>query len=606
MGRITEVVSELRERRIVRILLSYLAIGWVVVEAADQLEQQELLPNIAYRLVLLWFLAGIVVCLILGWYHGEKGAQKVSALEFGLLGMWAVGVIFISGLTISREMSDPLLAAAGGADLRRVGVLYFADLTPGGENQPLADGFTEDLIAELSTVRDLDVISRNGVAPFRGSDVAPDSIAKALHAGTLVGGSVEAVGDKLRIMVRLLDGPSGTEFKRRGFELPAAAVLAARDSIVGETSRLLREWLGEEIQLRQVRAGTENTAAWALVQRAERELKQAADLQRHDDPAGVSFAFDRADELLAQAQQVDTAWVRPAVLRGEIGYRRSRAAHEPYEAVRWIKEGLGHAESALRLEPNYAPALTLRGVLNYWHYLLNVTPDPAERQRLLMSAKEDLEQAVALDPGEASAHSALGHLYYQLDDPSSALIANRRAYEEDAYLDVADVILWRLFSGSYDVQQFTQAERWCGEGGVRFPEDSRFVECQLWLLTTPAKEPDVQRAWQLLARLDTVAPDARREFEQVRGRLLVGGVLGRAQLPDSAAAVFAYAHDQLTGNPEYLDALLLTEAHMRTIAGDQDGAIDVLKRYSAMTPGATFDHNWWWNPLRSNPRFAEL
>src|SRR5256885_6303782 len=48
-----------------------------------------------------------------------------------------------------------------------------------------------------------------------------------------------------------------------------------------------------------------------------------------------------------------------------------------------------------------------------------------------------------------------------------------RSYEEDAYLTVANDVLWRLFIGSYDLQQFGQANRWCQEGGERFPADRK-------------------------------------------------------------------------------------------------------------------------------------
>ena len=75
--------------------------------------------------------------------------------------------------------------------------------------------------------------------------------------------------------------------------------------------------------------------------------------------------------------------------------------------------------------------------------------------------------------------AACQHLYNQSGDQVDVKLAARRAYEEDAYLSNADVILSRLFYSSYDLGQFSDAARWCDEGKSRFPENDKFVECRL-------------------------------------------------------------------------------------------------------------------------------
>ncbi|HEU0076408.1 MAG TPA: hypothetical protein VFQ76_02090, partial [Longimicrobiaceae bacterium] len=463
-----------------------------------------------------------------------------------------------------------------------------------------------DLISELGRVKALDVVSRNGVASFRGVDARPDSVAGVLGVGTVVDGSVERVGDRLRVEVRLIDGTSGAEFRRTSFERAAADPLRIRAELVDATSRFLREWIGDEVRLRGLADDTRSPAAWAFVQRAEKSRKEAEALLTRGDLAGTDRAFGAADTLLARAETLDPDWVRPVVLRGTVAYQRSRAADEPVEAVRWIRVGMEHAERALGRSPRDARALELRGTLRYWHYLLHATPDPAAQASLLAHARADLERAVETDPSLASAHGTLSHLYYQVDDIASVVLAARRAYEEDAYLDVADQVLWRLFTGSYDLEQFTQAERWCGEGARRFPGDFRFAECQLLVMTTPAVQPDAERAWGLVSRLAALTPEPRRAHELTRGRMLVAGVLGRVGMVDSARAVLLRAHGEAGYAGDPARELLLLEAHVRTTLGDEDAAIDVLKQYAAVTPDHGFDHYWWWHPLRANPRFREL
>ena len=82
----------------------------------------------------------------------------------------------------------------GGLNDHRIAVLYFEDAGGSDSLAYLANGLTEGLISELSQVQTLDVVSTGGVAPYRGTSVSRDSIARALQAGALVTGSVERVG----------------------------------------------------------------------------------------------------------------------------------------------------------------------------------------------------------------------------------------------------------------------------------------------------------------------------------------------------------------------------------------------------------------------------
>jgi len=201
-------------------------------------------------------------------------------------------------------------AAAGGLDPRHVAVLYFEDESNGKTLGYLADGLTEALIAELSRIQPLVVTSRNGVAQFRQDSIAPDSIARALDAGTLVQGAVNDVGGRVRVSVRLIDGASGADYKRASFEQPVGDLLLARDSLAGRVADFLRQRLGEEVKLRAERLGTSNAAAWSLLQQAERARKDAESLHGRDDVSGGDAAFQRADSLGALAEVADRqSWI---------------------------------------------------------------------------------------------------------------------------------------------------------------------------------------------------------------------------------------------------------------------------------------------------------
>ncbi|HEX4627466.1 MAG TPA: serine/threonine-protein kinase [Gemmatimonadales bacterium] len=513
-----------------------------------------------------------------------------------------------AGVVLLRHPAGAV-GAAGGLDPRHVAVLYFDDLSPDHALGYLADGITEALIADLSQVQPLAVISRNGVTPYRGRSAPPDSIARALAVGTLVQGSVEQNGERFQVTVKLVDGSSGADFKRASFDQRAGDLLRMRDSLAGRVADFLRERLGEEVRLRAARLGTSNVTAWSLRARAEKSQKDAVAALGRNDAGATLAALHQADSLAALAEEADAQWFEPIVFRGQIAYRRARLAETPREAVGWVQVGLDHAERALRRAPTDASALELRGTLRYFRWTLHVTPDPAAAQALLESARQDLEAAVQQDPSRAAAYSTLSHLYYQVDDVAAAVIAARRAYEADAYLSVASDVLWRLFIGSLDLEQFSQARRWCDEAIRRFPSDYHSAECQLTLMTTPAVTPDVARAWQLVALLDSVAPPASQQYLRIESRLKAGGVIARAGLKDSARHVLDRAGATRTSSADPAQELLGWEAYERILLGDRDAAIALLTRYAAANPGhfeRGKDIGWMWRDLRDDPRFKAL
>jgi len=500
--------------------------------------------------------------------------------------------------------------AVEGPDPHSIAVLYFEDRSRAGDLSHVADGLTEGLIDELSRVPGLRVVSRNGVAPFRNGTVPAESVARVLYVGTLVEGSVEPAGDRLRVAVRLVEGQTGVDFERASFEVPATDPLAARDSVVTEAARMLRERLGKELRVRQQRGTAPSGAAWALLQRGEHARKQAEDLVLQGDGEQAFARFRAADSLLAVAEAGHAGWVDPVVLRGQIAYRRSRLSSDLDSALAAIAAAVGHANRALAIDPNDARARELRGTAQYWHWILGVTADPKEANALLQAAQTDLETAVRVDPGLASAHSTLSHLYYQTGSVVSALLEARNAYEADAFLSTAPEVLWRLFLGSYDLEQMTQARTWCGEGARRFPDDYRFAECRLWALTLPGVTPDVAEAWRLAEEATQRAPDSRREYERHRAMIIVGAVLARAGLPDSARAVLLRARAGADVDPQR--ELPFVEAYVRTLLGDDDEAVALLGQLVVGSSGqeelgaGEWAAHWWWRGLQGRPDFQAL
>jgi TolB-like protein len=519
----------------------------------------------------------------------------------------ALGVVLIAAIAWAlfgrRGSGGGSRADLGGLDRNRVAVLYFNDESHDSSLGYLADGLTEALIDQLHGIRALDVVSRSGVAPFRGRDISRDSVARALAAGTLVEGDVENLGNRVRVTVRLVDGQSGADIRRQSFELPAGAQLAMRDSLARQAALFLRERLGDEIRLREERSATTSEAAWTLVQRAERTRKEG-------EADTSSAAYAQADSLLAAAERADPQWAEPTLQRGQLTLRRARQTfRDKPTSARWVNVGLGHAAKVLARDPNQARGLELRGSLRYIGWFLNTQPNPAARAALLDSAQADLEAAVRADARLASAHAALSSLLYQRKEVVSAVLEARQAYDNDAYLRDAEAILDRLFWGSYDIAQFGEAQRWCAEGARRFPGSWRFAECQLWLMTIPNADVDIERAWRLARQADSLTPASQVPFRSRMRQIVVASVIGKAGRHDSALTVLGRAR---TDDPKIdpTQDLVGYEAVMRALIGDADTAITILQRYVATHPDHSFRRDgmlhWWWRDLEGRPGFQAV
>ena len=137
-------------------------------------------------------------------------ARKPSRWVPRLLAVLAlVGAMFGAWRLTGRSGSPPPEAAAM-PEVPRIAVLYFEARTRDSTVRQIADGLTEDLIHELSGVNAFRVISKNGVRAYRDRQVTFDSMVSALRVTTVIDGSVQRSGDRLRIRVDLIDAQSDT------------------------------------------------------------------------------------------------------------------------------------------------------------------------------------------------------------------------------------------------------------------------------------------------------------------------------------------------------------------------------------------------------------
>jgi len=493
----------------------------------------------------------------------------------------AVGVaVVLTAIAAQWTRWRAARTSPGPVEPRRVAVLYFEPEGDDRQLQIVAAGLTQDLIDQLSQVRGLQVVSANGVRPYRDRPVPLDSLVAALSVGSVVAGTVGGAPEHPRVTVRLIDAVTGRQLDSKRLEPGSGDVLALRGELIREVSLFLRERLGREIRENELRAGTRSPPAWLAVGRAEDLRQDAATLYAAGDTTAAHRALDTADSLLRAAERLDPRWVDPIVLEGWIAADRiDLAVGATAPAVRrWAPRGLAEAERALARKPGYPPALELRGSLrlSWWQYV------PPSDPRDLTAAERDLRAAaVPENPSQARAWSTLSSVLRFEGSFAEASLAGQRAYETDAFLATAPAVLFRLYFTSMMSHRWKEAGEWCARGYARFAHDWLFSFCRLSLLYEPSgQRPDAGAAWHLVAELERVTSPSERPVLAPRWRMLVAGVLARGGQPDSARRTLQEAKLSSGGDPE----MDYYEAGVRLLLGEPERSLDLLARYAAYSP----------------------
>jgi TolB-like protein len=130
---------------------------------------------------------------------------------------------------------------------RSIAVLPFTNLSPDPDNAYFAAGLTDELIADLSRIRPLRVISRRSSMALKGTTKGVKAIARELGVRYIVEGPVRRAGSRLRITAQLIDAASDTHVWADKFEGSVEDVFAIQERVARVMVDALRLRLsGEE------------------------------------------------------------------------------------------------------------------------------------------------------------------------------------------------------------------------------------------------------------------------------------------------------------------------------------------------------------------------
>lgn len=565
----------LRERKLVQWALAYLAGAWALLQVADLIGERFGWPDVWVRALVIVLVFGFFAALVLAWYHGEQGRQRVSAIELLLL----TAVLLLAGAAVgwvnkddssgalpgsTQNGSGPALEAAS-SEGHPIAVLPFVNLSSDPEQEYFSDGVTEELLNVLARFSDLRVSARTSSFAFKHTEASTDSIARALRVRYLVEGSVRRSGDFVRIAAQLISAETGFHLWSGSYDRELHDVLALQNEIA--TS------IAEELQLELTEGPARDNAPseYAPDPHAYRLYLQGRYAWNKRTREGLEQSLDffsRATRLDADYAAAHAAIASAYSLLGSYGYIARGQADS------LARRSLG---VALALDPKSPDAHLVRAFLLVHDFEFE-------------QAEEAYRRAIRLRPSFATArHWYATHLMAQ-GRFSEALLEIREAQELDPLAPVlATTEGVALQAEGGDVEAIDRLR-----AALELEPGFAWARFHLALgLTSLGQGPE---AMEQIRRAIAAEPDNQR--------FLAGLAVVHAKTGNAVAAVEIV--DSLKAiRQENRDAFAVALAH--AAVGDLDGAFDELSTsrlvgdpviYLRATPAL--------RPLRSDSRFPRL
>ncbi|MFC1660551.1 tetratricopeptide repeat protein [Gemmatimonadota bacterium] len=438
------LLQRLKERKLVQWGLAYLAGAFVVFQAVEVMAEPWSISPGLQRVVHVLLLIGLFITLVLAWYHGEKGRQRVSGPELLMVAALLViagGVLALLGAREGTTTTGPAHSTpTPERDRPTLAVLPFANMSAEADEDAafFATGLHDDLITQLSKIAGLDVIARTSVMQYGGTEKTIPVIGQELGVGAVLEGSVMRAGDQVRLNVQLIDARTDTHLWAETYDrvYSVVNVFSIQTDLAGHLARTLQAELFPAEEARIAEVPTESEEAYTFFLRGKDAIDRAG-----WEPSD----FEVAREMLSRAVDVDPefalahAWLSRTYTWEYWFYDRSEV---------WLERSRAAVEEALRLRPDLPEAHL---ALAQHHAVQHENEEAMKELRLaeqglpggsdLMVLKSmiqtglwqwdaalaTLERAARLDPRNAETAFALGEAY----------ASRHRWGESDAYFDLA-------------------------------------------------------------------------------------------------------------------------------------------------------------------------
>lgn len=428
--------QELKRRNVIKSVISYLVVAWVLLQVTALLSDLLNAPQYIGQGLLVVLLILLPIWIGISWYYEitpeglkktvtipreksitKKTGQRLNKVIITFLTI-ALVILVVDRFVITKKINSQTMANySPPVQTQSIAVLPFSDFSPEKDHGYFADGLTEELLNLLTTIHKLKVTSRTSSFSFKNSKLPISEIANTLKVNYILEGSVRKAEDQLRITAQLIDVATDKHVWSKTFDKKFENILSIQDEVAQEVVNSLHlKFLGE-----LPRTVKTNPEAYALYLKAKHSFKLRGEQDLLD-----------AIEALQRAIAIDSSYSPAKILLAEV--YQEQVNYGLIDFKQGTDKVIATIDPVIAKEPNNAVALAFRGdiaMANEWDFkkantylekALALAPTNAEvisYAAMFQLSNGNFEQAaklyeyaITLDPLNDHAHYGLGLTYY--------------------------------------------------------------------------------------------------------------------------------------------------------------------------------------------------
>jgi adenylate cyclase len=421
------LLERLKRRKLFQWALAYVAAGWLAAQVLDVFAEPWGLSGGLERTAQALLALGFPVVLVLAWYHGEKGRQRVSGPEFVIL----TSLVLLAGtaLAVFNPMAELPVDPASVVASRDLGpnsivVLPFEDMSFDGDQEYMSDGIAEELLTMLMTIPEMTVISRTTAFSFKDAGLTVREIADELGVAHVLEGSVRKAGNTIRITAQLIDPRTDAQLFSETFDRALEDIFAIQEEIAARVVSGLRLIiLGELPTLQQT-----DPEVYALFLQAI-YVKNTGDKGRENRETEVAM-LERVRELAPDYAPVYGPLAAAYAQQVSDGFR------PPEEGLQMARDA---AERGLALDPDL---VTAQSALVFASLV----------EQDFEGARRHIERAMEMDPDDPYVLTQAGLMLLNVTRFDEAISVFEYTIDRDPVnqADLRNVALAYALSGQWD------------------------------------------------------------------------------------------------------------------------------------------------------------
>jgi len=358
----TEFLARLKQRKLVQWAIAYVAFAFALLQGIDIVAQRFAWPDAIERILILALCIGFFVALVVAWYHGERGAQRVSGAELLILALLLAiggGLLWRFARTPESALPPPAVAAvhapapaeAAAIPAKSVAVLPFENLSADKGNAYFADGMQDLILTKLADIGDLKVISRTSTAKYASHPEDLKTIGQQLGVATILEGSVQKAGNDVLINVQLIDAHSDGHIWAQSYQRTLDNIFGVEGEVADKIAQALNARLTPAETAAVAKVGTRNPGALDAFLKGGYYLD---DSNRTGDVSELARSVPLFKQAIAADPDYADAWAYLALAYEKLGGHESEAETAAHRAL-VLDPGNAHAHTM------YALALTGKG-----------------------------------------------------------------------------------------------------------------------------------------------------------------------------------------------------------------------------------------------------